>query len=141
MHESLADMLKIITDSPLEPVVDKGIRGRAWLSHALWLSGLAPEAFAYKHVYRGRGASNLVAKWMEGRHNPTPLSIKGVEKSLPGTAWVFHLPAWPLLADRPIGVRTLFGTRMSVRLRVGRRVSPSCGAGGKSEVDAHETLP
>ena len=40
MHESLADMLNIMTGSPLESVVEKGIRGRAWLSHALWLWGL-----------------------------------------------------------------------------------------------------
>lgn len=107
MYESLGDLITSLSGATPEPTVVTGVRGRAWLAHALWLSGLPLKDFTHRHVYRGREVSSLVYKWSNGRATPSRQSVVAVEKSLPGSMWVFDLPIWRLLANRPIGARTV----------------------------------
>ena len=85
----------------------RALRGRLWLEHALWLSGMSTKEFARKFVERGRSASNLMLKWQAGSVLPSQGSALALEKQLPGSAWVFDLPLFPLLENRTFSRREL----------------------------------
>jgi hypothetical protein len=107
MYQSVDDLLQGLSGNPTAGQPIKDIRGKVWLSHAVWLSGLDPQEFAKTHVTRGRVRSNLARKWEQGLVSPTEVSIAAVEKSLPGTRWIFDLPLWELLRNQPISLMRL----------------------------------
>lgn len=78
----------------------RALRGAMWLAHAVWLSELSANDFAKKFIERGRSASNLMLKWRSGGVLPSQASALALEKQLPGTAWLFDLPLFPLLDSR-----------------------------------------
>lgn len=105
MHKSPGDVLRGLAKRRQSVGAACRLRGRAWLSNAVLESGLEIGAFAIKHVYGGRSESNLVSKWVKGEASPTMQSVRTVEKTLPGTSWVFELPLWRLLIDRPLSIQ------------------------------------
>lgn len=105
MRKSPGDVLRNFTKRRSTAGPEISLRGRAWLSQALHQSGLDIRSFAARHVYGDRSESNLVDKWVSGSVSPTKQSVRLVEKTLPGSAWVFHLPLWRLLVGRPLGPR------------------------------------
>lgn len=103
MRESHKDVARALAgDAPGRKPPWKSLRGRIWLDHAIWLSGLSPSEFARVYVERNRSASNLFAKWRAGTAIPSRNSALSLERHLPGTLWLFDLPLFPLLADEPI---------------------------------------
>lgn len=85
----------------------KAIRGRLWLDHAIWLSGMSEKEFGEIYIRRGRSDSKLVEKWRKGMAIPGHLSARALEGKLPGTRWVFDLPLFPLLADQPFSLAAM----------------------------------
>lgn len=103
MRESISDVVRALAGKPQSRRPPwKTLRGRLWLDHAMWLSGLAPAEFARKYIERDRSASNLFAKWRAGIAIPGRNSAISLERQLPNTLWLFDLPLFPLLADEPI---------------------------------------
>jgi len=109
MHESLSDALRALTGESYDKKPLATLRGKVWLSYAMQLSGLGPSEFFKRHVRRGRTRSNLEKKWECGEVAPKELSVAGVEDSLHGSRWVYDLPLWDLLVDKPIGGKRLAG--------------------------------
>lgn len=107
MYKSIGDVFRTWTKTPLRTQPLRDLRGRAWLSYALYLSGLDLGEFAEVYVSRGRARSNLVWKWQHGLASPSKLSVAAVEDSLPGTRWVYDLPLWELLRNEPISLPCL----------------------------------
>lgn len=99
-------MLRKLTHEA-NPAPWRALRGRLWLEHALWLSGLTAREFGRTYVERGRSASNLMLKWRAGTVLPSQGSATALEKQLPGTAWLFDLPLFPLLENRRVTRREL----------------------------------
>lgn len=85
----------------------RAVRGRLWLDHAVWLSGLTDKDFERTHVQRGRAASNLMLKWQAGDVLPSSASAVALEKQLPGTLWVFELPLFTMLENRTLARREI----------------------------------
>lgn len=108
MYSSLGDLVRTATSHRRrEERPEARLRGQAWLSHALLLSGKDGPAFARDHVYRAREDSGLFRKWQSGSASVSRQSALAVEKSLPGSLWVFDLPLWELLANRPVSSRAM----------------------------------
>ena len=80
----------------------RALRGKLWLDHAIWRSGLTPRQFESEHIHRDRSPSNLMGKWLAGDVLPSHASAKALERRIPGTLWVFELPLFPLLANFPV---------------------------------------
>lgn len=107
MYESLADILRTCSKSPLDTKQLRDARGGAWLGHSLHLSGLELTAFTKKYIVRNRTRSNLVRKWQRGEAAPSELTVATVEESLPGSRWIYDLPLWELLRNEPISSQRL----------------------------------
>lgn len=86
----------------LEPPPWRAIRGRLWLAHAIWLSGLTPKQFGNQLIHRGRSSSNLLNKWRSGKGFPSRASALAIERQVPKTFWLFELPLFSLLEDRAL---------------------------------------
>jgi hypothetical protein len=89
-------------EQPKEPPSWRVIRGRLWLEHAVWMSGLSSKQFDREHIQRDRSASNLMIKWRSGKSAPSRASAVALERRIPNTLWLFDLPLFPLLENRPI---------------------------------------
>lgn len=85
----------------------RSMQARAWLHHALIVSGLSVAEFGNRYVTSGRERSGLVYKWINGTVVPGRRSVQRVESELPGTAWVFEHPLWELLAREPVPLRRI----------------------------------
>jgi len=103
MHETVLDLLrKLSREAPPRQTSWRKLRGAIWLDHAQWKSGLDDKAFAERYIQRGRSESNLVVKWRAGVTLPSRSSATALERQLPGTAAMFNLPLYELLADQPL---------------------------------------
>ena len=102
----------------------RAVRGRLWLDHAVWLSGLTDKDFDRAHVQRGRAVSNLMLKWRAGEVLPSRASAIALEKQLPGTLWAFDLPLFPLLEDRTLARREIHQATKSWRVAKRHPVDP-----------------
>lgn len=102
MLYSYEDTLKLERRGPREDRAIARLRGAAWLGNALRVSGLEPGQFAREYIHRGRSESGLLKKWLHGDVHPTRQSAEQVERSLPGTLWVFESDMWTLLSDSHI---------------------------------------
>lgn len=103
MRKTLGDLLRALANQPPERRTPwRALRGRLWLDHAVWISGLEWAQFERICIQRNRSASNLGAKWRAGTTLPNRSSALAMERVLPGTAWVFELPLFQLLSDEPL---------------------------------------
>lgn len=108
MRENISDLLRALSgEAPTRRTPWRAVRGRLWLDHALWRSGVPLTDFERVYIRRARSASNLVPKWRAGTVLPTRASAVALERLLSGTFWIFDLPLFALLADEPIRRRTL----------------------------------
>ena len=79
------------------------LRGKVWLSHALYLSGLSMGAFARRYYYGAeRSKSGLVAKWCREEVSPCKQSALRLKSELPNTFATFNHPIFELLKNTPI---------------------------------------
>jgi hypothetical protein len=102
MRKTLDDLLRELSGQQLERKTPwRALRGRLWLDHAIWLSGLEWTQFERICIQRNRSVSKLGGKWRAGTTLPTRSSAQAMERVLPGTAWVFDLPLFQLLANEP----------------------------------------
>jgi len=122
VYESLGDILRTATKSPLDTQPLRELRGRVWLGHALHLCGLDLKEFARVHIVRNRTRSNLVQKWENGDVAPSKLTVAAVEESLPGSRWVYDLPLWELLRNEPISRQRLRAIAAGLTARRGLQV-------------------
>lgn len=103
MRKTLDDLLRELSgQQPERKTPWRALRGRLWLDHAVWLSGLEWPQFERICIQRNRSASNLGAKWRAGTTLPNRSSATAMERVLPGSAWVFELPLFQLLSDEPL---------------------------------------
>jgi hypothetical protein len=106
MYRSTSDYVRQLTGArqPLRSAA-RQLRGRAWLTNALQISGLSKVEFGQQFVYRGRTRSNVVDRWLQGDAIPKRHSALAVEKLLPGTLAVYDYPLFAWLEDRPMSRR------------------------------------
>ncbi len=103
MRKTLDDLLRDWSgQQPERKTPWRALRGRLWLDHALWLSGLEWAQFERICIQRNRSASKLGGKWRAGTTLPTRSSAQAMERVLPGTAWVFDLALFQLLSNEPL---------------------------------------
>lgn len=80
------------------------LQGLIWLAHAFHLSSMGPREFAAKYLGHHKNNSTLIYKWLHGNTTPYPASVSQINKQLPGSGDIYHLPLFPLLAPRPISL-------------------------------------
>lgn len=119
MYESLVDILRTLTKSSLDTQPLRELRGRVWLGQALHLCGLNLQEFTRVHIVRNRTRSNLVQKWENGDVAPSKHTVAAVERSLPGSRWIYDLPLWELLRNEPISKQRLRGITASLTTTLG----------------------
>lgn len=111
MRETLKDTIRSLTKEKSEKSPEwHGLRGRVTLSYAVAKSGLDERTFAREYLYKGRTDSGLMEKWLSNEAALNRISAERLNKRLPGTIEIFHLPLFELLADKPMSaprVRTL----------------------------------
>ena len=85
------------------------LRGKVWLSHALYLTGLSMGAFARRYYYGDeRSKSGLVAKWCREEVNPCKQSALRIKSELPNTFASFNHPIFELLKNTPISANRVW---------------------------------
>ncbi|CEG17918.1 hypothetical protein XAC3562_720001 [Xanthomonas citri pv. citri] len=103
MRKTLDDLLREWSgQQPERKTPWRALRGRLWLDHALWLSGLEWTQFERICIQRNRSASKLGGKWRAGTNLPNRSSAQAMERVLSGTAWVFDLALFQLLSNEPL---------------------------------------
>lgn len=81
----------------------KVLQGKVWLSYVLWKTNFFPAEFARCYLSSPDGTtSGLIYKWINGEATPSGRSVDGVARHLLGSDWIYRLPLWQLLEDRPI---------------------------------------
>lgn len=80
----------------------KVLQGLVWLDHVLLLTGLDLSDFARKFLDHHSERSGLIYKWAKGTATPGKSSVRRINKKLPGSSAIYHLPLFSLLDPRPL---------------------------------------
>jgi len=94
------------------------LRTRLWLDHALWKAGKTPHEFGRAYVERDADRfqdSKVVFKWAALKRKPSLERVLRIDDAVPGTAWVYDLPLFDLLAPSPLTVAKIERLTMSLR--------------------------